>query len=193
VARRFMDADDFDNIDASRKPDGLPDFSGETIVAIMDFAHESYDSILANEGGDLMLKEIAIRSTIAALDTAAGCKSLVLCSPLLHEHALADIEDFFEKIGCTVPVISSADTSYSYTDTCFLNLRARNAFTHDIVYPALKSYMTTLGSKGDLSFRLVSCSGLVVAEPVDSLQHEPADTSLAADVQTDSINVSDQH
>ena len=142
LSEKMMVSDDFDNVDAKRTHDGLPDFSGETMVSILDFAGAPYDSTLSSDEGRMKLRETAVRGALAALDTSLHCKLLVLCSPQLASYGGDDVSDFFEKIGCDVPVVYSADSAYSYTDVCFKLMRERNLFTHKISYPAARLLMT---------------------------------------------------
>ena len=142
LSEKMLRSDEFDNVDAKRVSDGLPDFSGETVVSILDFANSPYDSLAATEEGRLKLREIAVRTSLAALDSSARCKVLILCSPQIAEKGGDDVSDFFEKIGCDVPVIYSTDTTFSFTGACFKVMRERNIFTHNIAYPVARLMMT---------------------------------------------------
>ena len=142
LSEKMMNSDEFDNVDARMVSDGLPDFSGETIVSVLDFANFPYDTLALTEDGRLALREIAVRHALAAIDSSANCKVLILCSPQLAEQGGDDVSDFFEKIGCDMPVIYSQDTAFSYTQACYRILRERNMFTHNIAYPAARILMT---------------------------------------------------
>lgn len=142
LSETMMNSDEFDNVDARMVQDGLPDFSGETIVSVLDFANSPYDSLARTEDGKLMLREISVRHALAVLDSTSNCKVLILCSPYLAEKGGDDISDFFEKIGCDIPVIYSADTTFSFTQTCYKVLREKNLFTHNIAYPVARLLMT---------------------------------------------------
>ena len=145
MSEELMNCDEFDNVDARLVKDGLPDFSGETIVSILDFANPPYDSLSISGKDSLALREIAVRGALAALDSTLGCKMLVLSSPALAPKGGEDVVDFFGKIGCDVPVIFSADTSCSFTKVCYKALRERNLFTHNIAYPVARLMMVLGG------------------------------------------------
>lgn len=150
LSERMMICDDFDNIDARRTSDGLPDFAGETISSILDFADAPYDSLAVSGKGRDSLRTLAVRGALSALGTPSRCKILIICSPELSEYGGSDVTDLFGKIGCDVPVIYSSDTTFSFTESCFLEMRKRNMFTHNISYPSAKLYMRlsdSLGSK----------------------------------------------
>ena len=142
LSEKMMNSDEFDNVDARMVSDGLPDFSGETIVSLLDFVNYPYDSLAVTEEGRLSLRETAVRLSLAAIDSVSRCKVLVLCSPELAVKGGDDVSDFFEKIGCDVPVIYSLDTAFSYTQACYRILRERNLFTHNIAYPVARILMT---------------------------------------------------
>ena len=142
LSEKMMNSDEFDNVDARMVSDGLPDFSGETIVSVLDFANSPYDSLALTDDGKLALREIAVRHALAAIDSSAHCKVLILCSPQLAERGGDDISDFYEKIGCDIPVIYSLDTAFSYTQACYKILRERNQFTHNVAYPVARILMT---------------------------------------------------
>ena len=135
LSEKMMSFDEFDNVDAKRLQDGLP-----------DFANSPYDSLYSGENGREALREVAVRDALAALDTTYHCKVLIVCSPQLAEKGGDDISDFFEKIGCEVPVIYSKDTTFSFPEACYKILRERNLFTHNIAYPVAKLLMTVKDS-----------------------------------------------
>lgn len=161
LSERMMLCDDFDNVDARRVSDGLPDFSGETIVTILDFVNAPYDSLPATEEKRVALRETAVRNALAALDTAIRCKVLILCSPVLAENGGDDVSELFERLGCDVPVLYSADTSYSFTNACFTLMRDRKLFTHNIAYPVAR-LMMTIPDIDNSSFMAVSFSERLV-------------------------------
>lgn len=136
LSEEMMGFDEFDNVDARRVKDGLPDFAGERIVSIMDITAQPYDSLSAEGKDSLFFREAAVRGALASLDSTLDCKVLVLCSPQLAIKGGADVADLFEKIGCDVPVICSADTAFSFSSACFKVMRDRNLFTHNITYPS---------------------------------------------------------
>ena len=127
VSEKMMVCDEFDNVDARQLHDGLQDFAGETVISFLNFI-EPLDT--------MAVREAAIKSALAAIDSSVNCKLLVICSPGMALKGGDDISDLFGKIGCDVPVISSTDTSFQFTSECFKVMRERNMFTHDIAYPA---------------------------------------------------------
>ncbi len=148
LSEDMMGFDEYDNVDARRVKDGLPDFAGETIVSLLDFANHPYDSLAASEEGRQALREIAVRSSISAIDSLCRCKVLILCSPELAVRGGDDVSDFFEKIGCDVPVIYSADSTFSPAAECFEIMREKNLFTHNISWPVARLLMTLPSDAG---------------------------------------------
>lgn len=139
-------SDEFDNIDARKISDGLPDFAGETIVSVLDFADTPYDSLAGTAKGRDELRELAVRRSLDALRTPARCKILIICSPALSEYGGSDVSDLFERIGCDVPVIYSSDTTFSFSEACFRKMRERDIFTHNISYPSARLFMAVRDS-----------------------------------------------
>jgi hypothetical protein len=141
LSEHLMLCDHFDNIDARKVPDGLSDFAGETVSTILDFEDFPIDSLASAK--DEAVREAAVRSAILALGEPYHCKVLLLCSPMFEEYAIADVRDLFERIGCSVPVICSSDTLFTCADSCFLAMRRKNIFTHNISQPAARLYIAT--------------------------------------------------
>lgn len=160
LSERMMLCDDFDNIDARKVNDGLPDFAGETIVSILNFADTSYKNNPTTKAEQALLKELTVNSALAALRIPSRCKILIICCPVLSEYGGSDVEDLFERIGCDVPVIYSSDTAFSFSEACFRKMRERDAFTHNIAYPSARLLMAVSDS---------SDSMLSVRQFVDSL------------------------
>lgn len=185
VSEELMTSDKFDNVDGRRVSDGLPDFAGETFVSILDLYDAPFDSIMFKKDS-VALREISVRDCVYALDTSfsftpyggrasiskGSPKVLVICSPLVTECALADIEDFFSKIGCQIPVISSKDTAYSYSESLYSLLRQKNMFTHDIAYPSAEGYVVVPLDNNSMSLNSVLVSfdeGFIPTEYPDSV------------------------
>ena len=137
---------DFDNIDARKISDGLPDFAGETIVSILNFADTAYMNHPATKDGQTALRELTVNGALAALQLPSRCKILIICCPVLSEYGGSDVSDLFERIGCDVPVIYSSDTTFSFSEACFRKMRKRDAFTHNIAYPVARLYMAVRDS-----------------------------------------------
>ena len=163
LSETLMNFDEFDNVDAKRVKDGLPDFSGETVVSVLDFACSPYDSLALTEEGRLSLREITVRNALAALDTSVRCKLLVICSSHLASNGGGDVTDLFDKIGCDVPVVCSADTAFGFPEACFRILRERNLFTHNIAYPTARLLMT-VPDQVDPPFSTISFEDSLVPE-----------------------------
>ena len=146
VAGTISTCDLFDNIDAKLSPDGLPDFAGETVIAILD-------SSSFKVGGET-LREAAVRLALCAMDSTVACKMLVFCGRGFPDYGSSDVEDLFSRIGCDIPVVASSDTSadlpVSLAKSCFKVLRDRNMFTHDICYPVLLSYASEYSDNGSV-------------------------------------------
>jgi hypothetical protein len=185
VSEDFMTSDRFDNVDGHRASDGLPDFAGETIVSILDIYNAPFDSIIFKRDS-VALREISVRDCVYALDTSfsftpyggrasiskGSPKVLVICSPLVTECALPDIEDFFSKIGCQIPIISSIDTAFSYSDSLYTLLRKNNMFTHNIAYPSAEGYVVVPEDDSPMSLNSVLVSfdeGFIPTEYPDSV------------------------
>lgn len=161
VSEKLMTSDEFDNIDGKKNPDGLPDFAGETIVSLLDFANSPYEGYLSTDEGMTFLRELTVRNAVSLLDTSCSInpydkasrvskgspKLLLICSPVLADYGGDDVSDLFERIGCDVPVIYSKDTSFSFTEACYKLLRDRNLFTHDIAYPSGIGLLTVPATK----------------------------------------------
>ncbi len=150
LSERMMLCDEFDNIDARKVSDGLPDFAGETIVSILNFSDSAYSDLSTTKEGRTSLRGLTVNGAIAALRNPSGCKVLIICCPVLSEYGGSDVIDFFERIGCDVPVICSSDTTFSFSEACFRKMRERNAFTHNISYPSARLFVAirdSIGSK----------------------------------------------
>ena len=165
LSERFLSGDDFDNIDGRRAPDGLPDFAGETIISYMDAANTPYEGFLTH-GNELMLREIMVRNLLSALDTLAGAgaygdshinkpaaKMVVVASPIMEEHAKADIDTLLHISGRRIPIIwtnvdpaSPEDTlgtvASQITAECYKIMREKNSFTHNISWPKAKGLIS---------------------------------------------------
>ena len=110
----MLDSDRFDNIDGSRSSDNLPDFAGERIVALMDIARDNYAQM-----DSMSLRDIAVRSTVAALDTRCCVSSydteylsskptskvVIISSPEIQAAGAYDIDTLMNATGVELPVI----------------------------------------------------------------------------------------
>lgn len=183
LSERMMVCDDFDNIDARKISDGLPDFAGETIVSILNFADTAYMNRPATKDGQTVLRELTVNGALAALKIPSRCKILIICNPILSEYGGSDVSDLFERIGCDVPVICSSDTTFSFTEACFRKMRERDAFTHNIAYPVARLYMAVLDSLDSKVSVLPFIDSLVPASYQDTVEVLAPNTYYSYDVQ----------
>ena len=113
---RLMEVDDFDNIDGRRSSDGLPDFAGEVVCTIVDFANTPYSAF---DGREDALREISVRNLLAAMDTLCFIneydktgmaskplpKAVVMTSPYATAWGKYDIDTLMTALGCRLPVV----------------------------------------------------------------------------------------
>lgn len=97
----FVGCDFFENIDGKLEPDLLPDFAGETIVALVD---SSFDSKLRS-ADSVGIRELAVKSFVSVLDTSVHAKAVVLSSPLMAAEAVFDIDSLKHFFGLDIPVV----------------------------------------------------------------------------------------
>lgn len=119
LTEQLMGSDRFNNITGTRRPDGLPDFAGETFAPILDRANAPYDGYIA-AGNEDFLAELTVRNFVAALDTAcflsaydkdrlvhkAGAKIVVLSSSLAAAYGYWDIDSLCVSASRRVPLFS---------------------------------------------------------------------------------------
>lgn len=122
LSEYMMCVDAFDNVDGVPAPDGLPDFAGETITSILDIVYTPYGRFISAGNVDA-LREVAVRASLAAIDTSAclgpfdhesrsrkeRAKLLILSSPYMAAHGLSDIDTLFSVTGAEVPVVCPAE------------------------------------------------------------------------------------
>lgn len=116
---KLLKSDFFDNIDGSSKPDALPDFAGEKIVAYMDQANSAFDGYARKENTSL-LREITVRDFLMAADTACSiaafdtlkmdkqprAKIVILASPHMAEYGKFDVDTLTKSTKAFINVIS---------------------------------------------------------------------------------------
>jgi len=117
LTEALITSDRYDNIDAAERQDNLPDFAGERIVAQMDIARDAYSQL-----DSITLREIAVRSTIAAMDkrlcvasydteyrsNKPSSKMVIISSPELEAFAAYDIDTLKASMGISLPVVYPA-------------------------------------------------------------------------------------
>ena len=122
LTEALLSADAFDNIDASAVPDRLPDFAGERIVSLMDIARDSYVQM-----DSMTLRDIAVRSTISAMDTRLctgpldteyrsskpSSKVVIITSPEMQAAGAYDIDTLMRAASVDIPVIMPLRTILS--------------------------------------------------------------------------------
>lgn len=125
LSETFMSMDIFDNVDGSPSEDGIPDFAGERIASLMDDRYTPYSKHLRN--GEEALREIAVRSLIAAMDTVCclaafdrdgrshkpASKAVVLSSPLMAAYGMFDVDTLISVTGSAVKVFSPVTSMIS--------------------------------------------------------------------------------
>ena len=84
ISEKLLNVDDYDNVDAREVHDGLPDFSGETVVSILDYANAPYDSCLTSDGANCLLSAlrrwpntVVTTLAISSRGSAATCLSFI--------------------------------------------------------------------------------------------------------------------
>ena len=127
LTEKLMVSDRFNNISATLRPDGLPDFSGETFAAILDRANAPYDGYPAHANEDF-LSELTVRNFVAALDTAcflsafdkdrlahkAGAKIVIVSSSLAAAYGYWDIDTLCASASRRIPVFSAPQAMLDY-------------------------------------------------------------------------------
>ncbi len=118
LTEQLLTSDRYDNIDGSRRPDGLPDFSGEVFAPVLDVANSPYVGYFTHDNEDY-LSEITARNFLAVLDTAcflssydtdrlvhkAPAKMVVLASSYSSAYGYFNIDTLCRVAGKDVPVI----------------------------------------------------------------------------------------
>lgn len=118
-AQQLLECDFFDNIDGSRKRDGLADFAGEKIVAYIDQANADFGGYARHENTSL-LREITVRDFLMAADTACSiaafdtlkmdkqprAKIVILASPHMAEYGKFDVDTLTRSTKAFIKVIS---------------------------------------------------------------------------------------
>ena len=118
LAERLLTADLVNNIDGSRNPDMLPDFSGEHFDLILDPVNAPYEQFLKEDASGL--REIAVGMSVFAIDTLCrlnpynadnlkhkdGAKVLVFSSTLMSEYGQFDVDTLIQLAGGTPLTLS---------------------------------------------------------------------------------------
>lgn len=116
ILMSLKECDSYDNADGRAVGDGLPDFAGEVICTILDFANTPYSKYLGREED---LNEVTVRTVLAAMDTLCyinefdrngmatkpQAKVVVLASPYASAYGQFDVDSLFRTLGCNLPVV----------------------------------------------------------------------------------------
>lgn len=119
LSKYLVSCDIHDNVDGRRSADGLPDFAGETIASVMDFANAPYEGYLAS-GNDDYLTELTMKETLMSLsrkcyanpyDRALSvgktpAKMVVLFSAFMAGYGCPELDTLFDAAGKNLPVIA---------------------------------------------------------------------------------------
>ena len=118
LADFFAVSDDFDNIDASFRADGIPDFAGERFEVLLDDANKPYKGYV-DAGNNLFLRELMIRNAVSMLDSTCygnaydavssdaknPAKALVFSSVSYSPEIIADMDTLLKSKGINIPVM----------------------------------------------------------------------------------------
>ncbi len=124
LSERFLKGDCFDNIDGSRNPDQLPDFSGEVIDFIDDMS-VAYDSLYAADNS--ALRVLTVKNFLAALDTSfslgsfdserlrtrEASKMVVFSSPFSALCGAFDVDTLCIAGGKDIPVVYPSRVAFA--------------------------------------------------------------------------------
>lgn len=111
----ILNCDFFENIDGKPTPDLLPDFAGETVVALIDSSFDAKMSLADSSG----VRELAVKSFISVLDTAVRAKAVIFSSPLMAVNAAFDVDSLKHFFGLDVPVIYPVKSASEYVKSTF--------------------------------------------------------------------------
>ncbi|MBR1574004.1 MAG: hypothetical protein IJ652_04040 [Bacteroidales bacterium] len=166
MTEEFLTADRHNNIDGNHNADELPDFSGETIAALMDIANSPYDDyfVLSNEN---FIKELTVRNFLFAMDTLAlqspydtlhpvrkaKAKMVVLASSYASMYGAAEIDTLCRVANPAVPVVSMLDVmsvKALETGDNFLVWTTRDKLDRNVFADYFKHLPGRLARKGTL-------------------------------------------
>ena len=127
LSETLLCADMFDNIDGKNVPDGLPDFSGETVMPVFDIANAPYSGYITmmNEN---FLREAALKGFLGAssdhcstsiFDSSLsadkpGAKLFIFSSSILAGYGCQDVEYLLSVAGLDTGVLNTVESAVSY-------------------------------------------------------------------------------
>ena len=123
LTRRFLRADNRDNIDGRNLRDSLPDFAGESFDAILDAFNGRYTHFLAEDSSLDSLREAAVRNAVFAWDSTSvksaqdrtarlhkhRSKILIFTSSMQAEYGLFDVDTLQQLCGGRSVLLSPAE------------------------------------------------------------------------------------
>ncbi len=129
IINEMLVADHFNNIDGRHVPDGLPDFSGEMIEALLDETNASYEGYIARDNSRF-LREIEVRNFLSALDTnylyspydrsqkekRAGSKMVIFGSASSYLYGLHDVDTLCAMAQLEMPLFSSVGCMFDQVE-----------------------------------------------------------------------------
>ena len=134
LAEKLLTCDKFDNIDAKERPDGLPDFSGETVMPVFDAVNAPYTDYMAAANEDF-IRELAVKGFLSmisghcassAFDHGSSAskpraKMVIFSSSLMSEFGIHDIDCLTAAAGISTgvldPVTSAVKHVFRHADT----------------------------------------------------------------------------
>ena len=127
LAEKFLTADLFDNTDAKTRPDGLPDFAGETVMPVFDVANTPYSGYFDTMNEDY-IRETAVRGFLSSVSDRCSssafdrnssaskprAKLFVLSSSFLSGYGAGDIEYIISNTGMDTEVLDPVKSAVSH-------------------------------------------------------------------------------
>lgn len=128
--------DEYDNVDASSGPDGIPDFAGERFDVLIDHSNAPY-SMYPDAGNTLFLRELLIRNAVSMMDGKCFANAYDKTGSEQKDPAKALV---FSSVSYCPEIISDMDT-----------LLALHGISVPAVYPPLSSVRSVLEDFKDIS------------------------------------------
>lgn len=130
VTEILLSCDVHDNVSGSFRADELPDFSGETIVPVIDAANSPYEGYF-DKGDKGFFRELNVQNFLWTMDTVAlqspydtlngvfkqRAKIVVLASTHASAYGLQDIDTLRRTASSAVPVFAPVQSMAEYVFT----------------------------------------------------------------------------
>lgn len=127
LAERLLTADKFDNVDAKSRPDGLPDFAGETVMPVFDMVNAPYVGYISSMNENFV-RETAVKGFLSALSGHCAssafdhghsavkprAKIVILSSSLMSGYGSRDIEYIIRNAGLSAGVLNPVESAVSH-------------------------------------------------------------------------------